>query len=245
MGRVLRPSVLLPTGSIDNAGAHPGRPFCHTTNCSEYAPQVHFCPARAITDPQKEAQSRPSFCTTASSGRAKYCRPLGTWSARSSRHFRRVCQPWAQEIFLKDATYRESQQKLGWTGAKRKEIDDLAQEDHTYKATKEELDRYRSHWTLPLDDSTFNEPMLLRDDYKAAVSLKHHLYRLSEDYQKPIPPQYRDRQRRGCKFSETYRQGPNIDPKTGGHFGQVRRVLHPGGRVPNGMNGMTTTHKTW
>ena len=48
--------------------------------------------------------------------------------------------------------------------------DDLAQEDHTYKATKKELDRYRSHWTLQLNDPTINGPMALRDDYKAAVS---------------------------------------------------------------------------
>ena len=106
--------------------------------------------------------------------------------------------------FLKDASFRESQQMFGWTEAKCKDMDALAQEDHADKATKEELDRYRSHWTLPLDDPTFNGPIALRDDYKAAVSWKNHLYRQSEDYKKPIPPQYQDRQRRGCKFSETY-----------------------------------------
>ena len=33
--------------------------------------------------------------------------------------------------------------------------------------------------------------------------------------------------------------------KLGGHFGQVRRLLHFCGRVTNGMNGITTTQNTW
>ena len=75
-------------------------------------------------------------------------------------------------------------------------MDDLAQEDHTYKATKEELNRYRLHWILQLNDRNFNGPMAFRDDYKAADALKNHLHRLSEDYtedyRKPIPLQYQD-----------------------------------------------------
>ena len=35
--------------------------------------------------------------------------------------------------FLKDARYRESQTKVGWTEAECKEMDGSAQEDHTYK----------------------------------------------------------------------------------------------------------------
>ena len=56
--------------------------------------------------------------------------------------------------FLKDARDRESQQKLGWTEAKCQEMDDLAQEDHTYKATKKKLDRYR--FTLDVTVEWFN-----------------------------------------------------------------------------------------
>ena len=65
------------------------------------------------------------------------------------------------------------------------------------------LDRYRPKRVIQLNDSTFNGPMASRDDYKAAVALKNHLFRQSEDYQKPIPPQYQDRRREGCKFQET------------------------------------------
>ena len=117
--------------------------------------------------------------------------------------------------FLKDATYREAQHRLLWTEAKCKEMDALAQKDQTYMDTKEELERYRSMWTLQLNDPTYSGPPALRPDYKAAVSLKNHLYRHSEDYQRPIPAQVQFRQRRGCQFSDTYRQSPQIDPTTG------------------------------
>ena len=128
---------------------------------------------------------------------------------------------------------------MGWTEAhKCREMDELAQEDHTYKATKEELDRYRSNWTLQLNDSTFNGPMALRDDHKAAVALKNHLYRQSEDYQKPIPPQYQDRRREGNQFTETYRQGHEFIQTMG-------VLLSPGGRVIIGMSGTITTRNTW
>ena len=35
--------------------------------------------------------------------------------------------------FLRDPVYRESQLAIGWTEQKRKEWDELAQEDHTYR----------------------------------------------------------------------------------------------------------------
>ena len=47
---------------------------------------------------------------------------------------------------IEDARYREAQHKLVWTETKCKEMNALAQEDHTYMATKEELERYRSTW---------------------------------------------------------------------------------------------------
>ena len=120
-------------------------------------------------------------------------------------------QEFIKLVFLTDSSKTQQTVSLNksWTEAKCQEMDDLAQEDHTYKATKKELSRYRSHWMLQLNDLTFNGPMALRDDYKAAVSLKNHMHRRPEDYQKQSPPQYQDRQRRGCKCSETCRQGPN------------------------------------
>ena len=56
--------------------------------------------------------------------------------------------------FLKDARYREAQKRLGWSEAKCKDVDALAHENHTWMATKQELERYRSMWTLQLNYPT-------------------------------------------------------------------------------------------
>ena len=54
--------------------------------------------------------------------------------------------------FFKNPRYRETQEKLGLTEASCKEKDELAQEDHSSKVTKGELDRYRSNWRVKLND---------------------------------------------------------------------------------------------
>ena len=115
---------------------------------------------------------------------------------------------------LKSPRYRKSQEEHGWDEAKCADMDKLAQEDHTYKLTRSEYLRYSSNWCLQLDESGSNAPMATRPDYRAAVALKDHLYRNSEDYQEPIPPQGQDRVRENNKFSETYCQGARVDKKT-------------------------------
>ena len=94
----------------------------------------------------------------------------------------------------------------------------LAQEDHTYKLTRSEYLRCSSTWCLQLNSSGSIAPMATRPDYRAAIALKNHLHRNSEDYQKPIPPQDQDRVREGNKFSETYCRGGRVAKKTGWRF---------------------------
>ena len=72
-------------------------------------------------------------------------------------------------------------------------------------------------------------------------SLKNHLYRESEDYQRPIPPENQDRQRRGRKFSETYHQGSQIDPKTEWKFWRSSSSSSPWWQSDNWMNGTIMT----
>ena len=45
--------------------------------------------------------------------------------------------------FLRDQVYRESQLKIGWTEQTCIEMDKFAQEDHTYRLSKEEFKRYQ------------------------------------------------------------------------------------------------------
>ena len=89
-------------------------------------------------------------------------------------------------VFLKDQVCRESQLKIGWCI----EIDELAQQEHTYRLSKEEFKRYQEQWYLTLNKSGKNAPMRLRPDFRAAVSLKNRLHRESGvEVAEPISPQ--------------------------------------------------------
>ena len=101
-----------------------------------------------------------------------------------SEHFTRI-----HDRFLRDPVYRESQLAIGWSEQKCKKSDELAKEDHTYKLTSEERNRYQGPWYLTLN----NGPMRLRHDFRAAVSLKNRLHYESGDQdEEPISPeQYR------------------------------------------------------
>ena len=92
--------------------------------------------------------------------------------------------------FLRDQVNRESQLLIGWTKQKCKEMDELAQQDHTYRLTPEEEKRYQGQWYLTLNGSGKNAPIQLRSDFRAAVSIKNRLHReLSEEVGQPISPQ--------------------------------------------------------
>ena len=69
-------------------------------------------------------------------------------------------------------------------------MDELAQQDHTYRLSKEEFKRYQGQGYLTLNKSGKNAPMRLRSDFRAAVSLKNRLHRESgEEIAEPISPQ--------------------------------------------------------
>ena len=73
---------------------------------------------------------------------------------------------------LRDPVHRESQLAIGWTGQKCKEWDEHAQEDHTYRLTPEEKNRYQGQWYLTLNKAGKHGPMELRSDFRGAVSMK-------------------------------------------------------------------------
>ena len=95
--------------------------------------------------------------------------------------------------FLRDQVYRDSQLKIGWTEQKSIEMDRLAQEDHSFRLSKEEFMRYQGQWYLTLNKSGKNAPMRLGSDFRAAVTIKNRLHRDSgEERAEPIPfQQYR------------------------------------------------------
>ena len=72
--------------------------------------------------------------------------------------------------FLRDQVYRDSQLEIGWTEQKCIEMDELAQEDHSYRLSREEFLRYQKPWYLTLNKSGKNAPMRLRSDFRPAVT---------------------------------------------------------------------------
>ena len=92
--------------------------------------------------------------------------------------------------FLRDQENRESQLKIGWTKEKCIEMDKLAQEDHSYRLSRDEFQGYQKQWYLTLNKSGKNAPMRLRSDFRAAVTIKNRLHRESgEERAEPIPVQ--------------------------------------------------------
>ena len=79
--------------------------------------------------------------------------------------------------FLRDPVFRDSQLKVGWTEQKCIEMDKFAQEDHSYRLSRDEFQRYEKHWYLTLNKSGKNAPMRLRSDFRAAVAIMNRLHR--------------------------------------------------------------------
>ena len=90
--------------------------------------------------------------------------------------------------FQRDSVFRDSQLKIGWTEEKCIEMDKLAQEDHSYRLSREEHDRYKKNWCISLNKPGRNAPMKLRSDFRTAVTIMNRLHRESgEERPEPIP----------------------------------------------------------
>ena len=89
--------------------------------------------------------------------------------------------------FQPKPVYRDSQLKIDWTEEKCIAIDKLAQEDHSYRLSSDEYERYEKTWYLTLKSGK-NAPMRLRSDFRTAVTLINRLHRESgEERPEPIP----------------------------------------------------------
>ena len=90
--------------------------------------------------------------------------------------------------FQRDPVYRDSQLRIGWTEEKCISMDKLTQEDHFYRPSFEEHERYRKNWYISLNEWGKNAPMKLRSDFRTAVTLMNRLHRESgEERPEPIP----------------------------------------------------------
>ena len=73
-----------------------------------------------------------------------------------------------------------------------KKWDEFAQEDHTYRLTPEEKNRYQGQWFLTLNKADNKGPMKLRSDFRAAVPMKNRLHHESGEQVEELihPDQY-------------------------------------------------------
>ena len=73
------------------------------------------------------------------------------------------------------------------------EMDKMEQEDHSYRLSRDELQRNQKHWYLTLNKSGKNAPLRLRSDFRAAVTIKSRLHRESGEERAELisPQQYR------------------------------------------------------
>ena len=63
-----------------------------------------------------------------------------------------------------------------------KEMDQLASEDHTYKATKEEIDLYRGNWWIHTNVAHFDSvPTRYQLEFKKALSTMRRLKRAEDE----------------------------------------------------------------
>ena len=120
---------------------------------------------------------------------------------------------WIHDRFQRDSENRESHLKIGWTEQKCIEMDKLAQEDHTYRLSRDVFKRFQGQWYLTLNKSGKNAPMPLRSDFRAAVSFKNRLHQESgEEVAQPISPP----QNRKWHSSSSDSCGTGTRPKAGG-----------------------------
>ena len=78
--------------------------------------------------------------------------------------------------FIRDTWFRKNMLELGRTEEVIREMDRLANEDHTHIATEEELDVYRNNWWTRSNFVGSNTmPIRHRPDFKKALSTLHRL----------------------------------------------------------------------
>ena len=78
--------------------------------------------------------------------------------------------------YIRDKTFRKSMIEVGRSEQMIKEMDKLANEDHTYTASRAEIDVYRGNWWIRSNVVNFDTmPTRRQPDFKKALSTLHRL----------------------------------------------------------------------
>ena len=71
--------------------------------------------------------------------------------------------------FIRDARFRKTMIELGRTDEVIREMDKLANEDHTHHATEEEISMYRNNWWIRSNFGFDTMPARHRADFKRSI----------------------------------------------------------------------------
>ena len=102
------------------------------------------------------------------------------------------------------AIYRSSQTNIGWTYEFRKHLDELAKEEHSYVATRQERERYEKVWAISLNSQGPTRPIRSRADLPAALrkfrEVKQEAAEAGHQFNPIVQPDLQVRQRQGQQF---------------------------------------------
>ena len=111
-------------------------------------------------------------------GKSQGCKEYFT-ANQLAKKYRKKKYDSIHDRFIRDKTFRKAMIEVGRSEQMIKEMDKLASEDHTYKASKEEIEFYRGNWWIHTNVAhTRYEP-----EFKNALSTMQSLKR-AEDKQK-------------------------------------------------------------
>ena len=86
------------------------------------------------------------------------------------------------ERFIRDKTFRKAMIEMGRSEKIIKEMDQLANEDHSYKANKEEIDFYRKNWWIHTNVAHIDSvPTRYELEFKKALLTMHSLKRAEDE----------------------------------------------------------------
>ena len=118
----------------------------------------------------------------------RYGKALGCKDYYTANQLARKCRKKKYDSihdrYIRDKTFRKAMIEVGRSEKIIKEMDQLASENHTYKATKAEIDVYRGNWWIHSNVANFDSvPTRHQPDFKKALSTMHRLKQAEDEKQ--------------------------------------------------------------
>ena len=119
-------------------------------------------------------------------GKAPGCKDYYT-ANQLARKCRKKKYDSIHDRYIRDKTFRKAMIEVGRSEKIILEMDQLASENHTYKATKAEIDVYRGNWWILSNVANFDSvPARHQLDFKKALSTMHRLKQAEDEKQYAI-----------------------------------------------------------